>query len=263
MQTLSRVSKPGIVCILHFAFCIFLFAPVAPAQGIRDRIRGNRERSTAVTDSQAADLTLTKTAVTVRPIQVWVRTAGAIEKGGRSITVMLSSAEGALVKVDQRVRAFPPEARSSMFQARVTSVGRVLSASAKAPADRRSSPSASAGWSNPPNAKAGDRVAVTVTLVAPPREGSRWYVMEIVTDRGELLSVPNEAIIEEGDRHVVYVEQQQGQYVPREIHIGAQGELYTHVIDGVKDGDQVMTFGSFFIDAEHKLKGTGEFAQAP
>ena len=235
MQTLSTVSKSGIVCILHFAFCISLFAHLAQAQGIRDRIRGNRDRATAVTESQAADLTLTKTAVAVRPIQVWVRTAGALEKGGRSMTVMLSPQEGALVKVDQRVRAFPPEARSSMFQARVTNVGK----------------------------GAGDRVAVTVTLVAPPREGSRWYVMEIVADRGELLSVPNEAIIEEGDKHVVYVEQQQGQYVPRDIHIGAQGELYTHVIDGVKDGDQVVTFGSFFIDAEHKLKGTGEIAQAP
>jgi hypothetical protein len=235
MQTLSTVSKPGIVCILHFAFCMSLVAPLAHAQGIRDRIRGNRDRATAVTESQAADLTLTKTAVAVRPIQVWVRTAGALEKGSRSMTVMLSPGEGALVKVDQRVRAFPPEARSSMFQARVTNVGK----------------------------GAGDRVAVTVTLVAPPREGSRWYVMEIVADRGELLSVPNEAIIEEGDKHVVYVEQQQGQYVPREIHIGAQGELYTHVIDGVKDGDQVVTFGSFFIDAEHKLKGTGEIAQAP
>src|SRR5262249_31356856 len=124
------------------------------AQGIRDRIRGNRDRSTAVTDSQAADLTLTKTAVTVRPIQVWVRTAGAIDKGGRTITVTLSATEGALVKVDQRVRAFPPEARSSMYQARVTQVSKT----------------------------AGDRVIATVTLVAPPREGSRWYVMEIVTD---------------------------------------------------------------------------------
>jgi len=220
---------------LHFAFCISLFAPLAHAQGIRDRIRGNRERSTSVTESQAADLTLTKTAVTVRPIQVWVRTAGALDKGSRAMTVTLPAAEGALVKVDQRVRAFPPEARSSMFQARVTQVSKT----------------------------AGDRVAVTVTLVAPPREGSRWYVMEIVTDRGELLSVPNEAIIEEGDKHVVYVEQQQGQFVPREIHVGAQGELYTQVIDGVKDGDQVVTFGSFFIDAEHKLKGTGEIAQTP
>jgi hypothetical protein len=219
-------------------------AGLAHAQGIRDRIRGSRERSTAVTESQAAALTLTKTAVAVRPIQVWVRTAGAIDKGSRTITVTLSPAEGALVKVDQRVRAFPPEARSTMYQARVTRVGRVVS--------------------DPPTSKsADDRVAVTVTLVAPPREGSRWYVMEIVTDRGELLSVPNEAIIEEGDKHVVYVEQQQGQYVPREIHIGAQGELYTHVLDGVKDGDQVVTFGSFFIDAEHKLKGTGEIAQTP
>jgi len=214
---------------------VLTLASVPYAQNIRDRIRGNRERSTAVNESQAAALTLTKTAVAVRPIQVWVRTAGAIDKGSRAMTVMLSPAEGALVKVDQRVRAFPPEARSTMYQARVTQVSKA----------------------------AGDRVAVTVTLVAPPRQGSRWYVMEIVTDRGELLSVPNEAIIEEGDKHVVYVEQQQGQYVPREIHIGAQGELYTHVLDGVKDGDQVVTFGSFFIDAEHKLKGTGEIAQAP
>src|SRR5262249_51795045 len=151
------------------AFCISLVTTLAHAQGIRDRIRGNRDRSTTVSESQAADLTLTKTTVTVRPIQVWVRTAGAIEKNGRSITVMLSPAEGALVKVDQRVRAFPPEARSTMYQARVTRVSK----------------------------GAGDHVAVTVTLVAPPREGSRWYVMEIVTDRGELLSVPNEAIIEE------------------------------------------------------------------
>ena len=43
--------------------------------------------------------------------------------------------------------------------------------------------------------------------------------------------------------------------MPREIHTGIQGELYTQVTDGVKDGDQVVTFGSFFIDAEQKLKG--------
>ena len=232
MQT-RIVSKLGIVCILHFAFCIS-FLVSAHAQGIRDRIRGNRDRSTAVTESQASDLTLTKTAVAVRPIQVWVRTAGAIDKGSRTLTVTLPSAEGALVKVDQRVRAFPPERRSTMYQARVTKV---------APA------------------KDG-RVAVTVTMIAVPQEGSTWYVMEIVTDRGEFLSVPNEAIIEEGDRHVVYVEAQPGQYVPHDIHIGVQGELYTQVLGGVKDGDSVVTIGSFFIDAEHKLKGTGEISQA-
>ena len=80
--------------------------------------------------------------------------------------------------------------------------------------------------------------------------------MEIVVDRGQFLSVPNEAIIEEGDKHIVYV-QQGGEYVPKEVRTGIQGELYTQVLEGLQANMPVVTFGSFFIDAEHKLKGTG------
>ena len=43
--------------------------------------------------------------------------------------------------------------------------------------------------------------------------------------------------------------------------MGFQGELLTQVLDGVKEGDPVVTFGSFFIDAEQKLKGTGQSSQ--
>ena len=216
-----------VVCILHLAFCISLVAPLAHAQNVRDHTRVNRDKSTAVSESQATELTLTRTAVAVRPIQVWVRTAGAIDKSGRALTVLLSSDEGALVKAGQRVRAFPPETRATMYQARVTQVARA----------------------------ADGRVAVTVTLVAPPREGSKWYVMEIVTDHGELLSVPNEALIETAGKHVVYVDQGNGRYLPREVTAGVQGELYTQVLDGLKPGEQVVTFGSFFIDADYKLRG--------
>jgi len=105
-------------------------------------------------------------------------------------------------------------------------------------------------------ARAADgRVAATVTLVAPPREGSKWYVLEIVADRGEFLSVPNEALIETAAKHLVYVDQGNGRYMPREITAGVQGELYTQVVDGLKPGEQVVTFGSFFIDADYKLRG--------
>jgi len=45
------------------------------AQGVRDHTR-NSPRSTTVSRDQAVDLTLTVTPVAVRPIQVWVRTAG-------------------------------------------------------------------------------------------------------------------------------------------------------------------------------------------
>jgi len=97
-------------------------------------------------------------------------------------------------------------------------------------------------------------VLVRASLAAQGKASHR-YVLEIVTERGEFLSVPNEAIIETNGKHVVYV-QQQGRYVPRDIQVGIQGELYTQVLDGLKPGEQVVTFGSFFIDAEYKLKGS-------
>jgi hypothetical protein len=112
-------------------------------------------------------------------------------------------------------------------------------------------------------ASRGGDVAVEVSLASTAHTDDGLYVMEVVVERGPFLSIPNEAIIEEGDRHIVYVEQQPGQYVAHEVHTGIQGELLTQVLDGVNEGDQVVTFGSFFIDAEQKLKGTGPGAQSP
>jgi hypothetical protein len=101
----------------------------------------------------------------------------------------------------------------------------------------------------------GGRTAVSAALSGPGHEGSSRYILEIVTEPLETLSVPNEAIIESDGKHVVYVEEDKGRYVPREIEPGVQGELYTQVLGGLEAGEKVVTFGSFFIDADHKLKG--------
>ena len=214
------------------AVLLFVLVAVstAGAQGIRDRIR-SAPRGTAVTTSQAAELTLTVTPVETRPIQVWVRAAGTINKDAKTISVALSAADAAVVKPGQRARVFPVQSRSSMYQARVTRV----------------------------TPKAGGATA-EVTLAATGRENTTHYVVEVVTDRGDFLSVPNEAIIEEGTSRVVYVQRADGQYEPHEIKTGIQGELYTHIVGGVNAGDQVVTFGSFFIDSEYKLKGTAQGA---
>ena len=99
-------------------------------------------------------------------------------------------------------------------------------------------------------------MAIVATLAGQGLEGSTRYVLEIVTELGEFLSVPNEAIIETEGKRVVYVPQGQGRYVPREIRAGVQGELFTQVLEGLEPGEQVVTFGSFFIDAEYQLKGS-------
>ena len=208
---------------LHFALC----TSALEAQGVRERIR-RAPRATSITESQANELTLTVTQVAVRPIQVWVRTAGVIGASGKTLQATISKADATFVRPGQRVRAFPPEARSSMYQARVAGV-----------------------------APKGDRVGVTVVLIAPARQGSPRYVLEIVTEETERMSVPNEAIIETGARRGVYVKDASSDsYAQREIQIGLQGELFTEITGGLKEGEQVVTFGSFFIDADHKLKGS-------
>lgn len=197
------------------------------ARDIRDRTRPTPDRSTAVTDSQAGELTLTLTGAAVRPIQVWIRTAGVIDAARKTVTASVPAVDGALVRIGQRVRAFPPASRSRMYQARVSQI-----------------------------APCGDRTLVRATLVGTGADASARYILEIVTERGEFLSVPNEALIETGGTRLVYVLQPAGGYAPREVRTGVQGELFTQVVDGLTAGEQVVTIGSFFIDAEHKLKGS-------
>lgn len=208
-------------------FAVVLAALIAArpgAQSVRDRTRPRPEHSTQVTERQADELTLTLTDVSVRALQVWVRTAGPIDPARKVVTASISPAEAALVSIGQRVRAFPPESKSSIYQARITSVR-----------------------------PRGNRVAVAATLTGPGHQTATHYVLEIVTEAGRFLSVPNEALIVTEDGHRVYV-QEGGEYIPRDVEVGLQGELYTQVLGGVEPGAHVVTVGSFFIDADHRLK---------
>jgi hypothetical protein len=196
-----------------------------PALAQREHTRLTPNRSTTVTEAQAVELTLTLTDAAVREVQVWVRTAGVIDDDHRTLTSDVAWSDAGLLQAGQRARAFSPASRSRMHQAFVASVVR-----------------------------RGERAIVRTSLPGDPLEASRYYVLEIVTPAGDLFSVPNEAIIVSGDQRLVYV-QESGGYVPREITTGIQGELYTQVLEGLTPGEQVVTFGSFFIDADYKLKG--------
>jgi multidrug efflux pump subunit AcrA (membrane-fusion protein) len=209
------------------ALVVVLVSEPASTQSIRDHVRLKGNPSTTVTEAQATELTLTVTEVSVRPVQVWVRAAGMVDETRKTVTALLPASDGKRVRAGQRARVFSPESRSRMYQGNVS---QVLSA--------------------------GDGVTLKVTLMGQALERSRHYVLEVVTEDGEHLSVPNEAIIDRGGQTLVYVQGAGGEYAPREIKAGVQGELFTQVIDGLKSGEHVVTIGSFFIDAEHKLKGS-------
>jgi membrane fusion protein, copper/silver efflux system len=216
---MNRRTRLGLLVLLAA-----LPSGAAKAQDVRAQ---RRPAPATITPTQAADLTLTVTAVDVRPIQVWVRTAGTIDGAHKVVTARVDGTQAALIKVGQRARAFPLGSRSSMSQARIVRV-----------------------------TPRGRGVTVEAELAAQAHSDDRSWVVEVVTEPGRFLSVPNEAVIEEGDARVVYVQRGEGRFDPATIEIGLQGELFTQVTSGVEAGDQVVTFGSFFIDAEYKLKGS-------
>ena len=200
--------------------------PPAGGGGVRAHTRLVQRSSTAITEEQASELTLTLRVASSRPIQTWVRTAGVLDAAGKVLTAQLRSSEAELVEVGQRVRTFSLKSRSQMVQAKVTRV-----------------------TPTPGGA------TVEATLAAAVANDGARHLMEIVTEKGPFLSVPNEAIIEEGDRRVVYLKLPTGEFAPRTIHTGITGELYTEIVDGLADGDEVVSIGSFFVDADNKLKG--------
>ena len=46
----------------------------------------------------------------------------------------------------------------------------------------------------------------------------------------------------------------EGRFEPREVKLGSRTDDYVEVMDGVKEGEQVVVAANFLIDAESNLK---------
>ncbi len=78
--------------------------------------------------------------------------------------------------------------------------------------------------------------------------------VELEIPLGQQLALPTEAVIDTGERQVVFVVAGEGRYVPREIEIGQRVEDWYVVESGLEGGEKVVTSGQFMIDSESRLK---------
>jgi RND family efflux transporter MFP subunit len=69
-----------------------------------------------------------------------------------------------------------------------------------------------------------------------------------------VLAVPNSAVIDSGTRRVVLIDQGEGRFEPREVRLGAHGDEFVTVLEGLKEGERVVVAANFLIDAESNLK---------
>jgi Cu(I)/Ag(I) efflux system membrane fusion protein len=78
--------------------------------------------------------------------------------------------------------------------------------------------------------------------------------VEIDTGGGSALLIPESALIDTGVRQIVFVEEGEGYFVPREVQIGRRSDQMVEIISGLREGDMVVTSGSFLIDSESQLR---------
>ena len=80
--------------------------------------------------------------------------------------------------------------------------------------------------------------------------------VELATDaaRAKRLAVPDSAVLDSGTRQIVLVRRGEGLFEPREVKLGARGDGYVEVVDGVKEGEAVVVSANFLIDAESNLR---------
>jgi Cu(I)/Ag(I) efflux system membrane fusion protein len=83
-------------------------------------------------------------------------------------------------------------------------------------------------------------------------------------DEAPVLAVSASAVIDSGTRQIVLVARGEGRFEPRPVKLGRRGDGYVEVLDGVHQGEEVVTSATFLIDAESNLKAALQaFTQEP
>lgn len=71
---------------------------------------------------------------------------------------------------------------------------------------------------------------------------------------GVTLTVPAEAVVRSGERNVVFVAKGGGRFEPRDVRLGVSGEGKYQVLEGLREGEDVVVSGQFLLDSESSLK---------
>ncbi len=65
--------------------------------------------------------------------------------------------------------------------------------------------------------------------------------------------MPRSAVIETGERALVFVRSESGALLPREVTVGRAAGQLTQILEGLEAGEQVVSSAAFLVDAESNL----------
>lgn len=99
-----------------------------------------------------------------------------------------------------------------------------------------------------------------VRLVLPNKDGQlrpgQFGEVELELPAEEGLFVPRDAVIRTGEHEYVYLDTGGDRLVPRLVRTGLARDGQVLVLEGVAEGDEVVTRGSFMLDSESRLQAS-------
>ncbi|MFY0255540.1 efflux RND transporter periplasmic adaptor subunit [Chitinophaga sp. 30R24] len=125
-----------------------------------------------------------------------------------------------------------------------------------------------AGWENEPQ-------TMTIQFINPslqsgsqlmqirgtvPNPDNRWQpglqagVLLPVKSKGDVLSLPVDAVIRDGKGSHVWVEIARGKFEPRMVELGMESFNAVEITNGLKEGDKVVVTGAYLLYSEYILK---------
>jgi Cu(I)/Ag(I) efflux system membrane fusion protein len=75
---------------------------------------------------------------------------------------------------------------------------------------------------------------------------------------GPGLAVNESAVVDAGDRRLVFLDRGLGRYEPREVTLGPKAGAFFHVLSGLAEGDLVVTSANFLLDSESSLRAVSQ-----
>jgi Cu(I)/Ag(I) efflux system membrane fusion protein len=112
-------------------------------------------------------------------------------------------------------------------------------------------------------AKRTSRVRIDIPNPKGQLRPGMYANVEVKIDDGEGLTIPVQAALPTGERMLVFLDRGEGKLLPRYVQVGRsfttfdgkeQGSYY-QVLQGLQEGDRIVSSANFLIDAESQVQG--------
>ncbi|OGF63644.1 MAG: hypothetical protein A2Y62_01905 [Candidatus Fischerbacteria bacterium RBG_13_37_8] len=82
--------------------------------------------------------------------------------------------------------------------------------------------------------------------------------IEIHVDLGLRLAVPIDAVLDSGEKKIIFIDKGNGYIEPRQVKIALSADNMYEIINGVSEGEKIITSAQFLIDSESSLNAALE-----